>query len=207
MRLSPPIGLGRPVAMVLGSVATESAMEEKTMTIGLIIGVMRDHWDLPADCDDGELFTYAEILLDRIGAGDRSGSALRLARKCAVRETQNAGVGRLSRNRGRLDRGGAKSALTRARAPLGRRHRQPDRGLGWVVAEPYLGFGEAVDAALNAPANIPLNSETDRKPICSADAPSSTDSAARPGACPDSASRIDTPATTRMVQGSKMRTL
>ena len=45
-------------------------MEEKTMTIGRIIGVMRDHWDLPADCNDGELFTYAEILLDRIGAGD-----------------------------------------------------------------------------------------------------------------------------------------
>ena len=45
-------------------------MEEKTMTIGQIIGVMRDYWDLPADCNDGELFTYAEILLDRIGAGE-----------------------------------------------------------------------------------------------------------------------------------------
>ncbi|HEY4924310.1 MAG TPA: hypothetical protein VII20_07850 [Roseiarcus sp.] len=29
-------------------------MEEKTMTIGQIIGVMRDYWDLPADCNDGE---------------------------------------------------------------------------------------------------------------------------------------------------------
>src|SRR5450432_3921906 len=30
-----------------------------------------NHWDLPADCNDGELFTYAEILFDRIleGAG------------------------------------------------------------------------------------------------------------------------------------------
>ena len=45
-------------------------MEEKTMTIGQIIGVMRDYWDLPADCNDGELFTYAEILFDRIGAGE-----------------------------------------------------------------------------------------------------------------------------------------
>jgi hypothetical protein len=58
------------VAIAFRSVATESAMEEKIMTIGQIIGVMRDYWDLPADCNDGELFTYAEILLDRIGAGE-----------------------------------------------------------------------------------------------------------------------------------------
>ena len=45
-------------------------MKDKTTTIGQIIGVMRDHWDLPADCNDGELFTYAEILFDRIGAGE-----------------------------------------------------------------------------------------------------------------------------------------
>jgi hypothetical protein len=45
-------------------------MKDKTTIIGQIIGVMRDHWDLPADCNDGELFTYAEILFDRIGAGE-----------------------------------------------------------------------------------------------------------------------------------------
>ena len=45
-------------------------MKDKTITIGQIMGVMRDHWDLPADCNDGELFTYAEILFDRIGAGE-----------------------------------------------------------------------------------------------------------------------------------------
>ena len=45
-------------------------MADKTELIGRIIGVMRNHWDLPADCNDGELFTYAEILFDRIGAGE-----------------------------------------------------------------------------------------------------------------------------------------
>ena len=45
-------------------------MTDKTTLISRIIGVMRDHWDLPADCNDGELFTYAEILFDRISAGE-----------------------------------------------------------------------------------------------------------------------------------------
>jgi hypothetical protein len=31
---------------------------------------MRNTWDLPADCNEGELFTYAETLSDRIAAGD-----------------------------------------------------------------------------------------------------------------------------------------
>jgi hypothetical protein len=45
-------------------------MPDKTKTIGEIVGVMTDHWDFPADCNDGELFTYAEILFDRISAGE-----------------------------------------------------------------------------------------------------------------------------------------
>jgi hypothetical protein len=45
-------------------------MADKTETISRIIGIMRNHWDLPADCNDGELFTYAEILFDRISAGE-----------------------------------------------------------------------------------------------------------------------------------------
>lgn len=45
-------------------------MTDKTELVGRIIGVMRDHWDLPADCNDGELFTYAEILFDRIEGGE-----------------------------------------------------------------------------------------------------------------------------------------
>jgi len=34
------------------------------------LNVMRSCWDLPADCNDGELFAYAEALVDRIEAGD-----------------------------------------------------------------------------------------------------------------------------------------
>ncbi|WP_158815218.1 hypothetical protein [Methylocapsa sp. S129] len=45
-------------------------MKDKTTIIGQIIGVMRDHWDLPADCNEGELFAYAEILFDRMSAGE-----------------------------------------------------------------------------------------------------------------------------------------
>jgi hypothetical protein len=45
-------------------------MADKPSRIGEILGVMRDTWDLPADCNEGELFTYAETLYDRIAAGD-----------------------------------------------------------------------------------------------------------------------------------------
>ena len=45
-------------------------MADKTTQIGEIVEVMLDTWDLPADCNEGELFTYAEALYDRIAAGD-----------------------------------------------------------------------------------------------------------------------------------------
>ena len=45
-------------------------MNDKTDAIGGIIAIMESCWDLPADCNEGELFTYAEVLLDRIQAGD-----------------------------------------------------------------------------------------------------------------------------------------
>jgi hypothetical protein len=45
-------------------------MSDKTTRIGEIVKVMLDTWDLPADCNEGELFTYAETLYDRIAAGD-----------------------------------------------------------------------------------------------------------------------------------------
>ncbi|HEY1778972.1 MAG TPA: hypothetical protein VGG79_00780 [Roseiarcus sp.] len=45
-------------------------MAEKTTRIGEIVEVMRNTWDLPADCNEGELYTYAERLYDRIAAGD-----------------------------------------------------------------------------------------------------------------------------------------
>jgi hypothetical protein len=45
-------------------------MADQTSQIGKIVEVMLDTWDLPADCNEGELFTYAERLRDRIIAGD-----------------------------------------------------------------------------------------------------------------------------------------
>jgi hypothetical protein len=45
-------------------------MTDKTSRIGEIVEIMRNTWDLPADCNEGELFTYAETLYDRIIAGD-----------------------------------------------------------------------------------------------------------------------------------------
>jgi hypothetical protein len=45
-------------------------MSDKTSAIGGIIAIMQSSWDLPADCNEGELFTYAEILFDRIRAGE-----------------------------------------------------------------------------------------------------------------------------------------
>jgi hypothetical protein len=44
-------------------------MADKTAMIGKIVEVMLDTWDLPADCNEGELFTCAETLYDRIAAG------------------------------------------------------------------------------------------------------------------------------------------
>ncbi len=45
-------------------------MADKAGQIGEIIEIMVGAWDLPADCNEGELFTYAETLYDRIQAGD-----------------------------------------------------------------------------------------------------------------------------------------
>ena len=45
-------------------------MADKTSRISAIVEAMRDNWDLAADCNEGELFTYAEILFDRIRAGE-----------------------------------------------------------------------------------------------------------------------------------------
>ncbi len=48
----------------------EDIVGDRTSLIAGILAVMRNCWDLPADCNEGELFSYAEILLDRIEAGD-----------------------------------------------------------------------------------------------------------------------------------------
>ena len=45
-------------------------MADRTAQISEIVEIMLNTWDLPADCNEGELFTYAETLYDRIAAGD-----------------------------------------------------------------------------------------------------------------------------------------
>jgi hypothetical protein len=45
-------------------------MADKTSQISKIVQVMLNTWDLPPDCNEGELFTYAETLYDRIAAGE-----------------------------------------------------------------------------------------------------------------------------------------
>ena len=45
-------------------------MTDKASEIGGIVQVMLSTWDLPPDCNEGELFTYAETLYDRIAAGE-----------------------------------------------------------------------------------------------------------------------------------------
>ena len=45
-------------------------MSDKSARIGQILELMKNTWDLPADCNEGELFAYAETLYDRIVGGD-----------------------------------------------------------------------------------------------------------------------------------------
>jgi hypothetical protein len=45
-------------------------MVDSTGQIGKIVEIMLNTWDLPPDCNEGELFTYAETLYDRIVAGE-----------------------------------------------------------------------------------------------------------------------------------------
>lgn len=43
---------------------------DKAALVGAVVDVMKSEWDLPADCNEGELFTYAEQLCDRLLAGE-----------------------------------------------------------------------------------------------------------------------------------------
>ena len=70
-------------------------MADKTTQIGEIVEVMLNTWDLPADCNEGELFTYAETLYDRIAAGDSKDRALRLSVRGAGRPSRTGEVGRV----------------------------------------------------------------------------------------------------------------
>ena len=43
---------------------------EKSALVGAVVDVMKGEWDLPADCNVGELYTYAEQVYDRLLAGE-----------------------------------------------------------------------------------------------------------------------------------------
>ena len=51
--------------------APAGAAADRTAPITAIVSAMKNAWDLPADCNEGELFAYAEQLFDRIEAGEK----------------------------------------------------------------------------------------------------------------------------------------
>ena len=54
---------------LMGAMGT-GRMSSREGRIGSIVEIMKSNWDLPADCNEGELYAYAEILLDRIEGGE-----------------------------------------------------------------------------------------------------------------------------------------
>ena len=90
-------------------------MADKTTRIGEIVEVMLDTWNLPPDCNEGELFTYAETLYDRILGGD-SKEALYAYLSGSGRAARNGEVGRLQKDR---------RSRRRARDPAGLRRPCP----------------------------------------------------------------------------------
>jgi triosephosphate isomerase (TIM) len=69
-----PFQIAKAVQGALREPMKSEAMTDRAKLIDEIITVMRDCWDLPADCNEGELFAYAEELFDRIEAGDPRGA-------------------------------------------------------------------------------------------------------------------------------------
>jgi hypothetical protein len=53
-----------------GTSAQHLTSDKRIHMINALVDIMHDSWDTPADCNDGELFTYGELLLDRIEAGE-----------------------------------------------------------------------------------------------------------------------------------------
>ena len=43
---------------------------DRSLVVGGVVEVMKSLWDLPADCNEGELFAYAKTLVDRVEAGE-----------------------------------------------------------------------------------------------------------------------------------------
>ncbi|MBV9286208.1 MAG: 2-hydroxyacid dehydrogenase, partial [Hyphomicrobiales bacterium] len=60
---------GRETGRGLAAAPNAGAVD-RTAAITAIVAAMKNAWDLPADCNEGELFAYAEQLFDRIEAGE-----------------------------------------------------------------------------------------------------------------------------------------
>ncbi len=84
-----------------GNSARRARTDDRTSLIGKIVEIMRDSWDTPADCNDGELFTYAEVLFDRIEAGEEAET---LDAYLADVQTQKLGMPASDAHRAILDR-------------------------------------------------------------------------------------------------------
>ena len=96
-----------------GTSAQHLTSDKRIHMINALVDIMHDSWDTPADCNDGELFTYAELLLDRIEAGDDRGA---LDVFLAGVQTEKLGMPASDAHRAILDR-----ALALADSP----HRAP----------------------------------------------------------------------------------
>jgi hypothetical protein len=55
-------------------------MTDQPSPIDAIVSLMRDNWNLPPDCNDGEIYAYAEHVGDRIQAGEDAASLYAYAR-------------------------------------------------------------------------------------------------------------------------------
>jgi hypothetical protein len=59
-------------------------MTEELSPIDAVVALMRDNWDLPADCNDGELYAYAEHVADRIRKGDDAAALITYLRAIQI---------------------------------------------------------------------------------------------------------------------------
>ena len=89
-------------------------MTDKISRIGEIVEVMLNTWDLPADCNEGELFTYAETLYDRIAAGDSKDKLYAYLSEVQVDHLEMAKTEAIS---GRLSTAPSTARAGRAKAP------------------------------------------------------------------------------------------
>jgi lactate dehydrogenase-like 2-hydroxyacid dehydrogenase len=62
-------GVAPESAEELSHRTAELARPDRAARIDGVVDLMKGTWDLPADCNDGELFAYAEMLCDCIWAG------------------------------------------------------------------------------------------------------------------------------------------